>query len=89
MGNDVHITLWGVITGSCYNHYSDLIMGTTKSQITSLTNVFSTIYSGADQRKHQNSASLAFVKAIHEFTAQRASNAEKVSIWGRHDAKST
>ena len=35
------------------------------SQITSLTIVYSTVYSGADQRKHQSSASLAFVQVIH------------------------
>ena len=34
------------------------------SQITSLTIVYSTVYSGADQRKHQSSASLAFVGEI-------------------------
>ena len=34
-------------------------------QITSLTIVYSTVYSGADQRKHQSSASLAFVGGIH------------------------
>ena len=34
-------------------------------QITSLTIVYSTVYSGADQRKHQSSASLAFVRGIH------------------------
>ena len=42
-------------------HYSDVIMSTIASQITSLTIVYSTVYSGADQRKHQSSASLAFV----------------------------
>ena len=44
-------------------------------------------YSGTDQRKHQSSASLAFVRGFHrtgEFPAQRASNAENVSIWWRH-----
>ena len=35
------------------------------SQITSLTIVYSAVYSGADQRKHQRSASLAFVRGIH------------------------
>ena len=35
------------------------------SQITSLTIVYSNIYSGADQSKHQSSASLAFVWGIH------------------------
>ena len=49
------------------------------SQITSLTVVYSIVYSGADQRKHQSSASLAFVREITgtgDFPAQRASNAE-------------
>ena len=41
-------------------------MGTMTFQITSLTIVYSTFYSGADQRKHQSSASLAFVR---EFTS--------------------
>ena len=40
-------------------------MGPMASQITSLTIVYSTVYSGADQRKHQSSASLAFVRGIH------------------------
>ena len=40
-------------------------MGTMASQITSLVNVYSTVYSVADQRKHQISASLAFVRRIH------------------------
>ena len=40
-------------------------MGAVASQITSLTIVFSTVYSDADQRKHQSSASLAFVRGIH------------------------
>ena len=46
-------------------HYNDVIMGTMASQITSLTIVYSTVYSGAHQRKHQSSASLAFVRGIH------------------------
>ena len=46
-------------------HNSDVIMNTMASQITSFTIVYSTVYSGADQRKHQNSASLAFVWGIH------------------------
>ena len=47
------------------NHYDDVIMGAMASQITSLTIVYSTFYSGADQSKHQSSASLAFVWGIH------------------------
>ena len=40
-------------------------MGEIASQITSLTIVYSTFYSDTDQRKHQSSASLAFVPGIH------------------------
>ena len=46
-------------------HHNDVIMGAIGSQITSLTIVFSTVYSDADERKHQSSASLAFVRGIH------------------------
>ena len=46
-------------------HYDDVKMGVIGSQITSLTIVYSTVYSGADQSKHQSSASLAFVWGIH------------------------
>ena len=46
-------------------HYTDAIMGTMASQITSLTIVYSTVYSDADQKKHQSSASLACVGGIH------------------------
>ena len=46
-------------------HYGDVIMGAMTSQITSLTIVYSTVYSGADQRKHPSSASLAIVRGIH------------------------
>ena len=41
------------------------IMGAIASQITSLTIVYSAVYSDTDQRKHQSSASLAFVWGIH------------------------
>ena len=46
-------------------HYSGVIMATIASQITSLAIVYSIVYSDADQRKHQSSASLAFVREIH------------------------
>ena len=49
------------------NHYTDVIMGAMASQITSLTIVYSTVYSGADERNHQRSASLAFVWGIHRW----------------------
>ena len=63
-------------------------MGAMTSQITSLTIFYSTVYSGADQRKHQSSASLAFVRGnspvTGEFPAQMASNAKNIFIWWRH-----
>ena len=45
-------------------HYSDVIMSTMTSQITGTSIVCSTSCSAADQRKHQRSASLAFVRRI-------------------------
>ena len=48
-------------------HYSDVIICATASQITSLTIVYSTVYSGADRRKHQSSASLAYVLEIYRW----------------------
>ena len=48
-------------------HYSDVIMSTIASRITGITIVYSTVYSGADQRKHQSSASLAFLRGIHRW----------------------
>ena len=47
-------------------HYGDVIMGAIASKITSLTIVYSAVYSDADQSgKHQSSALLAFVRGIH------------------------
>ena len=48
-------------------HYNYVIMGEMASQITSLTIVYWTVYSGVDQRKHQSPASLAFVRGIHRW----------------------
>ena len=46
-------------------HYIDTIMSSMASQIPSLAMVYSTVYLGADQRKHQISTSLAFVRGIN------------------------
>ena len=72
-----HDGQWDIL----FMHYNDVIMGTIASQITSLAIVYSTDYSDADQRKHQSSASLAFVRGIHR---GMASNAVNASIWWRH-----
>ena len=53
------------VSRSGSHHYNDVIMSAIASQITSLTIVYSTVYPGADQSKHQSSASLAFVWGIH------------------------
>ena len=74
-------------------HYNDVIMSTMASQITSVSIACSSVCSGADYRKHQSSALLAFVRGIHqwpvnsppsEFPAQRASNTENGFVWWRH-----
>ena len=46
-------------------HYTDVIMTEGASQITNFTIVYSDVHSGGYQRKHQSSASLAFVRGIH------------------------
>ena len=56
----------GIRLHSSTHHYNDVIMDTIASQITSLTIVYSTVYSDADQRKHQRSASLAFVRGNYQ-----------------------
>ena len=59
----IHITLIDQM------HYSDIIMSVMASPITGVSIVCPTVGSGADQRKHQSSASLAFVQ--EEFTGDR------------------
>ena len=53
--------------GIWIRHYSDVMMSAIASQITSLAIVYSAVYSGADQRIHQSSASLAFERVIHRW----------------------
>ena len=48
------------------NHYSNVLMSAMASQITNVLIVCSAVCSGADQRKHQSSALLAFVGGIHQ-----------------------
>ena len=79
---------WSQATHDPNCHYSDIVMSVVTSQITGVSNVYSTVCSDVDQRKHQSSASLAFVggnsPVTGEFPAQRDSNAENVFIWWRH-----
>ena len=68
-------------------------MGAMASRITSLTNVYSTIYSGVDQRKHQKLRVTGLCAGnspvTGEFPAQIVSNAEYVFIWRRHASGET
>ena len=61
---EVHMSIKYTTYGVA-RHYCGVIKGSRASQITSLTIVYSTVYSDADQRKHQSSTSLAFVRGIH------------------------
>ena len=67
-------------------HYNDVIMSAISSLITSFTIVYSSVYSGTDQRKDQSVTGLCEGNSpvTGEFPTQRASNAENVSIWWRH-----
>ena len=60
---------WNVIARyqTTLDHYNDVIMNSMASQITTLMIIYSTFYSGADQLKHQSSASLAFGWGIHQW----------------------
>ena len=63
----IHITWFLMIHSFDTYHYNDVTMGAMASQITSLAIVYSTVYSNADERKHQSYASMAFVRGIHRW----------------------
>ena len=48
-----------------HDYYSDVTMSAMASQITGVSTIYATVCLGVDQRKHQSSASLAFVGGIH------------------------
>ena len=79
-------------TGTCNElhlvHYNDVVLSAMASQITSLTDVYSTVYS---RRRSKKTPKLRVTglcegnsQVTSEFPAQRASNAENVSFWWRH-----
>ena len=63
-------------------------MSAMASQITRRTIVYSSVYSGADKRKHQKLRITGLCEGnspvTGEFPTQRASDAENISIWWRH-----
>ena len=69
------------------SHYNDIIMSAVASQITGVSIVYPIVCSGADQRKHQTPLHWPLwgeLLVTGEFPAQKASNAENVSIWWCH-----
>ena len=74
---------WPNSTKACLMHYNDVQMSAMASQITG-----STDGSGADQIKHQSSASLAFVRGIHRwpvnFPHKRPVTQKNFPFWWRH-----
>ena len=70
-------------------HYNDVIMSANASPITGVSIVCSTVGSDADQRKRQNSASLAFVQEIYRWPVHKRPVTRKMCpfddvITGKH-----
>ena len=75
--NIIHFADWWskftrhcMLSISVYLHLSDVIMSAMATQITDASIVYSAVCSGEDQRKHESSASLAFVKGIHRWISR-------------------
>ena len=81
----------GFIKNQSFNHYNDVIMDTIASEITSVTIVYSTVYSAPRSKKTSKlrvtSLCAGNSPGTGEFPTQTASNAENVSIWWRHHAR--
>ena len=58
---------WYALYVPPYSHYTDVKMSTIATQITRVLIVYLTVCPGADQRKRQSSASLAYVRGIHRW----------------------
>ena len=72
--------MWYVASLYQVQHYSDVIMGAMASQITGVSIVYLIVSSGADRRKHQSSASLAFVR-VHKGPVTRKCFHLMTSSW--------
>ena len=62
----LHLEDWSA-TLQQFHHYNDIIMSAMASQITGVSDCLPNLCSGTDQRKYQSSASLAFVRGIHQW----------------------
>ena len=67
LGQDRILSWLYIILPMTFIHYSDVILSAMAFQITGASIVYSNIRSGTDQRKHQSSTSLAFVRGIHRW----------------------
>ena len=65
--SSMHSRVTSVLCTKSRWHYGDVTMSTILSQITSLAIVYSTVYSWRRSKKHQSSASLAFVWGNHRW----------------------
>ena len=74
-----------VVHADNLQHYNDVITSVVASQITSLTIVYSTVYSEKTSKLRVTGLCEGNSPVTGEFPTQRASNAENVSIWWRHD----
>ena len=87
------LDIWLLTSSFCMNiwfvnHYSDVIMNKMASQITSHIIIYSTVFF---RRRSKKTSKLRVTclcagnsPVTGEFLAQRASNAENISIWWRH-----
>ena len=73
-------------SGNPEGHYGDAIKSVRASEITNLTIVYSTVYSGAKKtsKLHVTGLCEGNSPVTGEFPVLRACNAENVSIWWRH-----
>ena len=62
----------GPFQWSSYKKFHYVITSAMASQITGISIVYSTVCSGADQRKHQSSAPLTFMMGIHRWSVNSA-----------------
>ena len=77
------ITIYDGVTGP-QSHYNDVMMSATASQITSITIVYSRLRSKKTSKLRVTGLCEESPSVIGEFPAQKASNAENVSIWWCH-----
>ena len=81
-------SIWLLYFRWSFIYHSDVIVGVMASQITSVSIVYSTVCSGAEQKNPSKLRITGLCEenlpVTGEFHSQRVSNAENVSIWCRH-----